>query len=128
MAAREAAQTYLSIDEDHHVELADVVRTVGLINIKRRNYHESIREYTRGIEILETYEQEHHQEELKEKAELLCLRGTAESLVGEYEEGVDDYLKALRIYKLRYGSHHNRPSAVAIGSLAKIYAKLKLLD
>lgn len=49
MAAREAAQTYLSIDEDHHIELADVVRTVGLINIKRRNYHESIREYTRAI-------------------------------------------------------------------------------
>lgn len=52
LAAKEAAQVYMCIEEDHHVELADVVRTVGLINIKRRNYYESVREYTRAIEIL----------------------------------------------------------------------------
>ena len=54
-AAREAVQTFQCIEEDHHMELADVVRTVGLINIKRRNYHESIREYSRALDILENY-------------------------------------------------------------------------
>lgn len=39
MAAREAAQTYMSIEDDHHIELSDVVKVMGLINIKRRNYY-----------------------------------------------------------------------------------------
>ena len=56
-AAREAVQTYQCIEEDHHIELADVVRTVGLINMKRRNYYESIREYTRALELLEAFEE-----------------------------------------------------------------------
>jgi tetratricopeptide (TPR) repeat protein len=95
--------------------------------MKRRNYYESIREYTRAIEILAAYEQEtNNQVELKERAEMLCLRGDARCFVGEYEDSIHDYLEALRIFKDRYGSHHNKPSALAFGDLAKIYKTLHL--
>ena len=56
---------------------------------------------------------------------MLCLRGTAHSLVGEHQQGINDYLEALRIYKALYGSHHNRCSALAIGNLGKLYLSAK---
>jgi len=91
-AAREAAQTYQLIEEDHYLELADVVKTVGDINIKRRNYYESIREYSRAIDLINAYLQAHSKAEVRDKAEVLCLRGTAHGLVAEYDLAINDYL------------------------------------
>ena len=97
---------------------------MGLINIKRRNYHESIREYSRALDILESYTSDRNDTELKERGELLCLRGDAHAFIGEYENSIRDYIEALRIFKERFGSHHNKVSAVAFGSLAKIYSRV----
>ena len=58
----------------------------------------------------------------------MCLRGDAHSFVGEYENSIRDYLDALRIFKERFGSHHNKVSALAFGSLAKIYSKIHMED
>lgn len=48
--------------------------------------------------------------------------------MGEFEDGVKDFMKALTIYKTHYGSHHNRASALAFGELGKIYSKLNQIE
>lgn len=93
----------------------------GTVYYRRRQFAKAVDEYNRAINIIDTHEKTFNSGSTKEKADAYCLRGTAESQIGNHNEAVRDFNKALKIYKEIYGSHHNKPSALAFGNLGRVY-------
>lgn len=69
---------YQGIEEDHHHDLAYVVRVLGETQFKREAYDEALKDYDRALSLLKYVEAEEKQSK-KEQGELLCLKGTAYS-------------------------------------------------
>jgi tetratricopeptide (TPR) repeat protein len=111
---------YQEIEEDHHGELGYIVRQLGEVQFKREAYEDAIKDYDRALNLVSFVEQAEKRQS-RERGELLCLKGTAFSFKGDTKEALTNYEAALQTYREIYGSDHNRPSALAIGNLGRVY-------
>lgn len=111
---------YQAIEEDHHHDLAYIVRLLGEVQFKREAYEEAIKDYDRALTLINFVELS-EKRRTKERGEVLCLKGTAHSFKGDTPEALACYGEALETYRAIYGSDHNRASALAIGNLGRVY-------
>ena len=111
---------YQNIEEDHHQEMAYIVKQLGEVQFKKEAYEEAIKDYDRALSLI-TVKETSDKKRSKERGELLCLKGTANSFKGDSAEALKNYEAALDIYREIYGSDHNRYSAIAIGNLGRVY-------